>query len=113
MDRGLTAVRYTCCSKINLANDLAVAGEYEEALRYTREALAGLTAIFGEEHPQVVVCRNNLSLDLENTGAPAEAHGLRQELEQQYRTVFRPNHPETQLMQRRLRGSIEIEPPNW
>jgi hypothetical protein len=64
-------------------------------------------------HPQAVVCRSNLSIDLEETGAYVEARELRHLLQQQFRDVFGPSHPETQLMELRRRASIEIEPPNW
>jgi tetratricopeptide (TPR) repeat protein len=104
---------YTYCAEMNYANDLAVVGDHAGALVRTRHALGGFERIFTDSHPQVVVCRNNLSIDLEETGAYAEARQLRHVLPQQYRAVFGPTHPETQLMELRRRASIEIEPPNW
>lgn len=82
-----------------LANALAATDRLEEARAMTEENIAGFAAVFGAEHPNTLVQRNNLARLLHTKlGRPAEAAAILSEVLEAWQTSL----PEDHGMHRRL-----------
>ena len=78
-------------------NDLAITersrGNHDDALRWAREAVAGLTATLGPEHPYTLSARMNLAICITDTGDVAEAREVLRLRSSRILRVFGPEHP--------------------
>ena len=64
---------YAVTCAINLQNDLAALGEFDQARRLGEENYRSIEVYFTPEHPLSLICAANLSQDLARTGAKEEA----------------------------------------
>ncbi|WP_141576640.1 FxSxx-COOH system tetratricopeptide repeat protein [Actinomadura sp. WMMA1423] len=70
---------FVLSATINYANCLGDVRRCEEAEALERDALARLTELVGERHPDTNVCRANLSVTLQDMNRTTEAYELREQ----------------------------------
>jgi len=101
------------CSMANLANVQGDAGLYGQAETGARRARELLTARYGEQFLDALLCSANLSVTLEASGREAEARRLRAELLPRLDRALGPGHPDYQRARSGARVSRILELQRW
>lgn len=89
-----------------LANALARAGEYDAALKYGQETLAGFQALFGAGHPHALAAEANMWTIQSSLGHESMPEDFRA----RYATVLGPDHPDLALFTRGNLIDIDFTP---
>jgi hypothetical protein len=102
---------YAVTCAINLQNDLAALGEFDQARRLGEENYRRIQVYFTPEHPLSLICAVNLSQDLRETGAKEEAERLYGETLKRFELVLGLDHPDTLAVQAGERLNVDFDPP--
>jgi hypothetical protein len=101
----------TLACAVNLANCFGDAGELAAAEALERETISRLTqALRRPDHPDVLVCRANLSVTLHESGHEKEARDLRSMNLAEFNRVLGSAHPDAVQLRERQRINRDLEP---
>ncbi|MBV9011111.1 MAG: tetratricopeptide repeat protein [Pseudonocardiales bacterium] len=79
----------------NLARDLGMLGEYQQAHTLNEDTLTRCRRLLGEDHPDSLISASNLALDLHGLGEYQQARTLNEDTLTRCRRVLGEDHPRT------------------
>ena len=82
-------------SRIGIGNVLYRMGKHEEALVQYQKALEVFLAVYGQEHPDVAGCYQNLAATYQRQGNEAKATEMCTKAYRIFLKVLGPDHPQT------------------
>jgi tetratricopeptide (TPR) repeat protein len=111
LDRTLGAPHMlTLTCGINLASDLAAAGEHQAAHDLDADLLNRCRELIGARHPSTLACALNLSFDLTALGRSAEGTRLYENTLVRYAEMLGTEHPAVRAARARQRANCDVDP---